>query len=84
MAVRNGSRTLSSAPEVTCLDTGGSIRGTAVGSASTYEKLVLAIDVNTIKPPIDQRFPFEQVREAYAAQASPSVFGKIVIDLGAS
>lgn len=57
------------------------LRGTMVGSAAMHEALVREVDANHIKPPISRRFRFEEAREAYEAQESPEVFGKIVIDV---
>jgi len=59
----------------------GSIRGTSVGSAAAFADLIQYVDAKHIKPPIDQTFAFEQVKEAYHAQASPDTFGKIVIQV---
>ncbi len=59
----------------------GSIRGTSVGSAAAFVDLIQYVDAKHIKPPIDQTFAFEQVKEAYHAQASPDTFGKIVIQV---
>jgi len=60
---------------------GASIRGTAVGGAKNFEDLVAAISVNHIDPPIGQTFNFEQAKEAYQAQTSADVFGKVVIEV---
>lgn len=56
-----------------------SIRGTRVGSASQYEELVASLDASSVVPPVDRVFALEQAREAYQAQVSPDVFGKVVI-----
>ena len=61
---------------------GASIRGTAVGGAKNFEDLVAAININHIDPPIGHTFPFDQAREAYQAQDSSEVFGKVVIEVG--
>ena len=57
------------------------VRGIAVGNAQMYEAMVQAIDTHKIRPPIDRRFRFEDAKDAYLAQSSPELFGKIVIDL---
>ena len=38
-----------------------------------------AIDARGIKPVIDRVFAFDQARDAYVYQASPDLFGKVVI-----
>lgn len=58
-----------------------SVRGLAVGSRAMAERLNWAIDAGGIAPVIDRRFAFAQAREAYRHQASPEVFGKVVIEL---
>jgi NADPH:quinone reductase-like Zn-dependent oxidoreductase len=57
------------------------IRGISVGNAQMYEAMVQAIDTHKICPPIDRRFRFEDAKDAYRAQSSPELFGKIVIEL---
>jgi NADPH:quinone reductase-like Zn-dependent oxidoreductase len=46
-----------------------------------YEAMVQAIDTHKICPPIDRRFRFEDAKDAYRAQSSPELLGKIVIEL---
>jgi len=58
---------------------GGSIRGTAVGSASAYSDMAQFIDEKGVKPPIAETFPLTGVKAAYQALASGQCFGKIVI-----
>lgn len=60
---------------------GATVRGIAVGNAEMYEAMVQAIDRYKVRPPIDRRFRFEDAKDAYRAQSSPELFGKIVIDL---
>lgn len=60
---------------------GAVIRAIAVGNAEDHADLVRFIDAHDVKPPIGRRFPFEDVKDAYRAQASPDVFGKIVIEI---
>ncbi len=43
--------------------------------------MVQAIDIHKIRPPIDRTFRFEDAKDAYRAQSSPELFGKIVIAL---
>lgn len=57
------------------------VRGIAVGNAKAYEAMLQAIDTYKVRPPIDRRFRFEDVLDAYRAQSSPELFGKIVIEL---
>jgi NADPH:quinone reductase-like Zn-dependent oxidoreductase len=40
-----------------------------------------AVDTNAIKPVVDRVFALDDVREAYAYQASGALFGKVVIKL---
>ncbi|GAA0319728.1 NAD(P)-dependent alcohol dehydrogenase [Sphingomonas oligophenolica] len=58
---------------------GASLRGIFVGSASMAIALNRAIDATGIKPQIDRVFAFDQARQAYEYQASPDLFGKVVI-----
>lgn len=60
---------------------GASIRGISVGSSSDYDRMVASINALGVVPPIDRVFPFEQAKEAYQAQVSSSLFGKIVIQV---
>lgn len=58
---------------------GASLRGIFVGSAAMAIALNRAIDTCGIEPVIDRVFPFDQARAAYDYQASPDLFGKVVI-----
>ncbi|AKS30875.1 zinc-dependent alcohol dehydrogenase family protein [Mycolicibacterium goodii] len=58
---------------------GASIRGTAVGGRVALQRLVEFVDTHGIAPVIHKVYGFDDVKEAYAAQASPDVFGKVVI-----
>ena len=58
---------------------GASLRGIFVGSAAMAIALNKAIDATGIRPPIDRVFAFDQARQAYEYQASPDLFGKVVI-----
>lgn len=57
------------------------IRGISVGSAAMYHALSGVVDMHRVRPVIGARFGFEGVRDAYAAQASFNVFGKVVIEI---
>lgn len=65
----------------TLMSKSATVRGISVGNAEMYEAMVQAIDTHKIQPPIDQRFRFEDAKEAYRSQSSPELFGKIVIDV---
>jgi NADPH:quinone reductase-like Zn-dependent oxidoreductase len=54
------------------------IRGIAVGSARSFERMNGFLNQHRIKPVIDQVYPFEQAREAYE-HLGRGAFGKIVI-----
>jgi len=58
---------------------GASLRGIFVGSAQMARDLNAFIDRHGVKPVIGRRFGFTQVPAAYAWQASPALFGKVVI-----
>ncbi len=60
---------------------GLTVRGTAVGDAEGFRALSQFIDTHAIKPPVDRTFRFEEAKQAFQAQSSPELFGKIVIDL---
>ena len=60
---------------------GASIRGIFVGSKAMALRLNDHIDAHTIKPVVDRTFPLEAALEAYRYQASPDLFGKVVITL---
>ena len=59
---------------------GVTVRGIAVGDAEGFKALSQAIDTHQVKPPIDRTFRFEDAKDAFRAQSSPELFGKIVID----
>ncbi len=58
---------------------GASLRGIFVGSAAMAMSLNRAIDATGIKPQVDRVFAFDEARQAYEYQASPDLFGKVVI-----
>jgi NADPH:quinone reductase-like Zn-dependent oxidoreductase len=60
---------------------GASIRGIFVGSRGMATRLNAFVDAHAIKPVIDQTFSLEDALEAYRYQASPALFGKVVITL---
>lgn len=56
-----------------------SLHGIGVGSRSSLEQLIRAIEVNRIKPVIDKVFPFVDAPDAFRYQATQAYVGKIVI-----
>ena len=58
-----------------------SLRGIAVGSHQMHRDLVEAVERYDIHPVIGDRFAFADAKEAFRAQVSPDVFGKVVIEL---
>jgi NADPH:quinone reductase-like Zn-dependent oxidoreductase len=58
---------------------GASLRGIFVGSASMANDLNAFIDAHRIKPVVDRTFDFADAKAAYAYQASPDLFGKVII-----
>lgn len=58
---------------------GASVRGIFVGSAQMARDLNAFIDRHQVKPVIDRQFDFADAHAAYAWQASPALFGKVVI-----
>ncbi len=78
-----GLRSMESAPmdAAMLLAKGAVVRMIAVGNAESHAELVQFIDAHAVKPPIGRRFRFEDAKDAYRAQVSPEVIGKIVIDV---
>ncbi|MBP0590433.1 NAD(P)-dependent alcohol dehydrogenase [Paraburkholderia sp. LEh10] len=62
---------------------GVSLRGIPVGSREQQEQVVDFIERHDIKPIIHETYHFFDVRAAYEAQLSPSLFGKVVIKVSA-
>lgn len=60
---------------------GASLRGILVGSKAMALALNRAIEASDIHPVIDRVFPFEEAPDAYRYQATPSLFGKVVISV---
>lgn len=60
---------------------GASIRGIMVGSREMAVNLNRAIEASDIHPVIDRVFPFEEAADAYRYQATPDLFGKVVISV---
>jgi NADPH:quinone reductase-like Zn-dependent oxidoreductase len=58
---------------------GASLRGIFVGSIRMAQDLNAFVDKHGLKPTIDRLFDFGDARAAYAYQASPDLFGKVVI-----
>jgi NADPH:quinone reductase-like Zn-dependent oxidoreductase len=57
----------------------GAMIGIGVGSRVMFEDMNRAIDINKIKPVVDQVFPFDQAADAFRCQASGDFLGKVVI-----
>ncbi|HTU10759.1 MAG TPA: NAD(P)-dependent alcohol dehydrogenase [Allosphingosinicella sp.] len=60
---------------------GASLRGILVGSRRMHLDLNRALEASDIHPVIDRVFPFEEAIEAYRYQATPALFGKVVISV---
>jgi NADPH:quinone reductase-like Zn-dependent oxidoreductase len=60
---------------------GASLRGIMVGSHSMAVHLNRAIEASDIHPVIDKVFAFEEAAAAYRYQATPALFGKVVISI---
>jgi NADPH:quinone reductase-like Zn-dependent oxidoreductase len=56
-----------------------SLHGIGVGSRASLEQLIQAIEINEIKPIVEQVFPFDQALDAFRLQASGNFLGKIAI-----
>lgn len=56
-----------------------SLRGIFVGSVEMAQELNAFVDRHGVKPAIDRVFEFDDALAAYAYQASPELFGKVVI-----
>ncbi|MEY4375577.1 MAG: hypothetical protein RJB26_127, partial [Pseudomonadota bacterium] len=60
---------------------GASLRGIFVGSVMMARDLNRAVEANGIAPVVDRTFGFDAVLEAFRYQASPGLFGKVVIQV---
>lgn len=60
---------------------GASLRGIFVGSATMARDLNRAMETNGIAPVVDRAFGFDDAAEAFRYQASPGLFGKVVIQV---
>ena len=60
---------------------GASMRGILVGSRRMHLDLNRALEASDIHPVIDRILPFEEAAEAYRYQATPALFGKVVISV---
>ncbi len=58
-----------------------SMQGIGVGSRASLEQLIQAMEVNRLKPLIDQVFSFDRAPEAFHLQAAASFMGKIAITI---
>lgn len=56
-----------------------SLRGIFVGSGAMARELNTFMDRHSVKPIVDRRFDFADVKDAYGYQSSPELFGKVVI-----
>ncbi|MBK6683220.1 MAG: NAD(P)-dependent alcohol dehydrogenase [Deltaproteobacteria bacterium] len=57
------------------------VRGVYVGSVSSFERFVAALEVNPLRPVIDRVFPLPEAKEAFVHLASGQHLGKVVIRL---
>ena len=60
---------------------GANLRGIFVGSRLMAERLNAFVDEHGIKPVVDRSFAMDEAKAAFAYQASPQLFGKVVITL---
>jgi NADPH:quinone reductase-like Zn-dependent oxidoreductase len=60
---------------------GASIRGIFVGSKAMAIELNAFVDQHAVRPVIDRRFGIADALDAYRYQASPELFGKVVIEV---
>jgi NADPH:quinone reductase-like Zn-dependent oxidoreductase len=58
---------------------GASLRGIFVGSLEMARALNAFVDRHQIAPVVDRAFGFEEARAAFAHQAGPAAFGKVVL-----
>ncbi|KAL9101162.1 MAG: hypothetical protein Q9187_009273, partial [Circinaria calcarea] len=65
-----------------CLTNSCIVRGLMVGSRQSFEEMNRAIDVNGIKPVVDEKvFKLEEVKEAYQYMWDQKHFGKLTISI---
>lgn len=55
------------------------VRGVYVGSVSSFERMVRALELSDLRPVIDRQFPLEDARSAWAHLSSGQHLGKVVI-----
>lgn len=60
---------------------GANLRGIFVGSRLMAERLNAFVDEHGIKPVVDRSFAMDEAKAAFAYQASPQLFGKVIITL---
>jgi NADPH:quinone reductase-like Zn-dependent oxidoreductase len=58
-----------------------SLHGIGVGSRASLEQLIQAVEINSIKPIIENVFPFDGAIDAFRLQASGNFLGKIAISI---
>ena len=65
-----------------CLNNICTVRGVYVGSREQFEQMNAAIDVNNIKPVVDDKvFNLEDLKEAYQHMWDQKHFGKLTIKI---
>lgn len=55
------------------------LQSVAVGSRTSFEALVRAMELHSLRPVVDRVFPFTELRAALAHLQTPGHFGKVVI-----
>jgi len=55
------------------------VLGSTLGSIRDFEQMLAAVNVNQLRPIIDEVFPLERVRDAMAKMESARQFGKVVL-----
>lgn len=57
------------------------LKGITVGSRDHQEDMMAALEANDIRPVISDRFPLDELSNAFAHQAAQKHFGKIVVTI---
>lgn len=57
------------------------VQGLVVGSRSHQKAFIRALELNGLRPVLDQHFPLEDLANAFRRQAAGAHFGKIVVDI---
>jgi NADPH:quinone reductase-like Zn-dependent oxidoreductase len=58
------------------------LQGVTVGSVEDLQAMAYAIAVHRMQPVVDNSFPFDQVKAAFAHMESGAHFGKVAIEIG--